>query len=84
MQEGETFPFIKQMVAQADFGDAKVIDIDGLRVEFDDGWGLIRASNTTPVLVLRFEADNPQALERIQNQFREQLRKVKPDLALPF
>ncbi len=60
------------------------ISIDGLRVDFDDGWGLVRASNTTPSLVLRFEADNADALKRIQAQFKELLLRIKPDLNIPF
>jgi phosphomannomutase len=58
---------------------AEVVTIDGLRVEFDDGFGLIRASNTTPVLVLRFEGKTPEALKRIEALMMEQLHRVKPD-----
>ena len=58
--------------------------IDGLRVDWPDGWGLVRASNTTPVLVMRFDADSQAALARIQEVFREQLLALQPDLALPF
>jgi phosphomannomutase/phosphoglucomutase len=65
-------------------GSAKVIDIDGLRVEFADGWGLVRPSNTSPALILRFEADTAEALQRIQETFRTALRAVSPDLKLPF
>jgi len=61
-----------------------VIRIDGLRVEYADGFGLARASNTTPVIVLRFEADNAGALARIQNEFRGVLARAKPGVALPF
>jgi phosphomannomutase/phosphoglucomutase len=53
-------------------------------VDWNDGWGLVRASNTTPVLVLRFDADSSDALARIQAAFREQLLAIKPDLVLPF
>jgi phosphomannomutase/phosphoglucomutase len=69
---------------QATFEDASVITIDGLRVDWSDGWGLVRASNTTPVLVLRFEADNEAALRRIQQVFRQQLLAVNRALKLPF
>jgi phosphomannomutase/phosphoglucomutase len=55
-----------------------------LRVEYADGFGLARASNTTPVIVLRFEADTPAALQRIQQDFRRVLLNVKPDAVLPF
>jgi phosphomannomutase/phosphoglucomutase len=69
---------------RASFEDASVISIDGLRVDWPDGWGLVRASNTTPVLVLRFEADNEGALKRIQQVFRRQMLAVDPALKLPF
>jgi phosphomannomutase/phosphoglucomutase len=69
---------------RASFEGASVITIDGLRVDWPDGWGLVRASNTTPVLVLRFEADNEAALKRIQQIFRQQLLAVNPALKLPF
>ncbi len=58
--------------------------IDGLRVEYPDGFGLVRASNTTPVLVLRFEADSRAALARIRDDFRRVLLAAKPDVRLPF
>ena len=58
--------------------------IDGVRAEFEDGWGLVRASNTTPVLVLRFEADNDAALQRIMGEFRHVMQQVEPGLQLPF
>ncbi len=61
-----------------------MIRIDGLRVEYADGFGLARASNTTPVVVLRFEADNAAALARIQDEFRRVLAHAKPGVALPF
>lgn len=82
--EGEHHAVIKELVAQATFPDAEVTTIDGLRADFHDGFGLVRASNTTPVLVLRFEGDNPEALERITHQFRALLLKVRPDINLPF
>jgi phosphomannomutase/phosphoglucomutase len=69
---------------RASFEDASVISIDGLRVDWPDGWGLVRASNTTPVLVLRFEADTEEALKRIQQVFRRQMLAVDPALKLPF
>ena len=61
-----------------------MIRIDGLRVEYADGFGLARASNTTPVIVLRFEADNSAALARIQDDFRQVLARAKPGVKLPF
>lgn len=84
LPDGENAKFMEQLISAADFNDGKIIDIDGLRVEFTDGWGLVRASNTMPVLVLRFEADNKTAFKRIQSQFKDLLIKVSPDLAIPF
>jgi phosphomannomutase / phosphoglucomutase len=60
------------------------VRIDGLRVEYPDGFGLARASNTTPVIVLRFEADNSAALERIKGEFRRVLAAAKPGIVLPI
>ncbi|MGR9012278.1 MAG: phosphomannomutase/phosphoglucomutase [Gammaproteobacteria bacterium] len=84
MEEGENFTFIKSLFAAANFSDGKITDIDGLRVDFTDGWGLVRASNTTPSLVIRFEADSEVAMHRIQEQFRALMKKIKPNIALPF
>jgi phosphomannomutase / phosphoglucomutase len=85
MAEGEPFVLLDELKRSARFeGAREVIDIDGLRVEYADGFGLARPSNTTPVVVLRFEADNPAALERIQADFRRVLRTARPQLALPF
>jgi phosphomannomutase/phosphoglucomutase len=84
LPEGEHRHVIEQLFAEANFPDGNILSIDGLRVDFEDGWGLVRASNTTPSLVLRFEADNEEALARIQAQFRALLLKVKPDLKIPF
>lgn len=84
LQEGENFKFIDALLSVAKFPDASVNTIDGLRVDFPDGWGLVRASNTTPSLVMRFEADSRAALLNIQDRFRELLQKVKPDIELPF
>ena len=85
MQEGENFALIAQLQKTAQFPHAReVITIDGLRVEFEDGFGLMRASNTTPVVVLRFEADTAESLTRIQDEFRHVLHQAAPDLTLPF
>lgn len=78
--EGEPKEVIRRLRETARFDGAReVITIDGLRVEYDDGFGLVRASNTTPVLVLRFEGHTPQALQRIETQMLAALRSVKPD-----
>ncbi|MCO5095944.1 MAG: phosphomannomutase/phosphoglucomutase [Rhodocyclaceae bacterium] len=85
MQEGEPHALIARLQKSARFEGAQdIITIDGLRVEYADGFGLMRASNTTPVLVLRFEADSAAALKRIQDDFRRVLRTAKPDLLLAF
>lgn len=78
--EGEPHQLVTQLVANAEFdASAKVSTIDGLRADWPDGFGLVRASNTTPVLVLRFEGQTPEALERIRTQFLALVRNVKPD-----
>ncbi|MGB0514258.1 MAG: phosphomannomutase/phosphoglucomutase, partial [Wenzhouxiangellaceae bacterium] len=84
MSEGEPHPFVETFQQQARFDGATLHTIDGVRAEFEDGFGLLRASNTTPVLVLRFEGRDEQALTRIQKQFREAMLAIKPDLKLPF
>jgi phosphomannomutase/phosphoglucomutase len=85
MAEGEPVAFMTRLLARADFGpDARLITVDGLRVEFPHGWGLVRSSNTTPSLVLRFEANDPAAMGAIQARFRRQLLMLQADLALPF
>ena len=84
-KEGEHHALIAQLQKNAKFPDAQeIISIDGLRVEYADGFGLMRASNTTPVIVLRFEADNEAALKRIQQDFRHALLSANPTLQLPF
>jgi phosphomannomutase/phosphoglucomutase len=85
MAEGENFALIERLQRDAKFDGARdIITIDGLRVEYDDGFGLARPSNTTPVVVLRFEADTSAALARIQSDFRRVLLAAKPDAQLPF
>jgi len=82
--EETKFSFIEQFVQRANFPKAELTTIDGLRVDFVDGWGLLRASNTTPCLIMRFEANDKLALERIQAQFRQQLLAIDSGLNLPF
>lgn len=85
MREGEPHALIAKLKQSAHFPQAiEVISIDGLRVEYADGFGLMRASNTTPVLVFRFEANHEAALLRIQRTFREILLQARPDLKIPF
>ena len=83
--EGENFTLVEELKRTAKFdGATEVIRIDGMRVEYPDGFGLARPSNTTPVVVIRFEADTPQALARIQADFRRAILAVKPGAVLPF
>jgi len=84
VEEGEQYVFIEKFVAAAKFEGARIATIDGVRADWSDGWGLVRASNTTPVLVLRFDAKDSEALARIKEVFREQLLAVDPKLTLPF
>ena len=85
MNEGEPFELVRKLREEARFDGAReVITIDGVRVEYPDGFGLARASNTTPVVVLRFEADSEAALTRIQQDFRTAIDKVWPGLSMPF
>jgi phosphomannomutase/phosphoglucomutase len=85
MKEGEPHTLIAQLQKEAKFDGAQnIITIDGLRVEYADGFGLMRPSNTTPVIVLRFEADNEAALKRIQEQFRQVIVTAAPEAKLPF
>ncbi len=85
LQEGENFALIERLQREGRFeGTHEIIRIDGVRVEYADGFGLARPSNTTPVIVLRFEADTSAALKRIQEDFRRAILALKPDAALPF
>ena len=83
--EGENYTLMDTLKKNAKFeGAQEIIRIDGVRVEYADGFGLARPSNTTPVIVLRFEADTEAAIKRIQNDFRLALLAVKPGMELPF
>ncbi|CAE6739669.1 phosphomannomutase/phosphoglucomutase [Candidatus Nitrotoga fabula] len=85
LKEGENYALIARLQKDAKFTNVQnLITIDGLRVEYADGFGLMRSSNTTPVVVLRFEADNEEALARIQHDFRRVLLNAEPGLQLPF
>ena len=84
MKEGENHAFILEMQDKARFVDAKITTIDGVRADFVDGWGLVRASNTTPILVLRFEADSEESLQRIKDAFKQQMQAIDNELRMPF
>ncbi|MEC7107187.1 MAG: phosphomannomutase/phosphoglucomutase [Pseudomonadota bacterium] len=80
--ETRKFEVMDELASSGDFADGRMTTIDGIRVDFDDRWGLIRPSNTSPVLSLRFEADSAAALERVQDEFQTQLSNV--DATLTF
>jgi phosphomannomutase/phosphoglucomutase len=80
--EEKKFKLVEQL-QKAQFPTGKVSTIDGIRVDYADGWGLVRASNTTPVLVLRFEGESQAVLERIQNEFQQHLHAVDAKLTVP-
>lgn len=82
--EGEHYLFMDKLKSIADFKDAIIFDLDGIRADFADGWGLVRPSNTTPVLVMRFEGETPEALERIKQRFKAWIHQVDATLKLPF
>ena len=85
LDEGEPHALVRKLQASKPFpGAQRVLTIDGVRAEYADGFGLARASNTTPVIVIRFEADNAAALERIKTDFRAALQPLKPDAPLPY
>ena len=85
LAEGEPHALVAKLQRSKPFpGAERVLTIDGVRAEYADGFGLARASNTTPVIVLRFEADTREALARIQEEFRRALAPLKPEAALPF
>lgn len=84
LEEGQSDELMRALDAHKVFDDARLVELDGLRVEFASGWGLIRASNTMPALTFRFEADDAGALEQIKERFRDLLRRVAPDLQAPF
>ena len=85
LAEGENFALIDKLQKEARFeGATDILTIDGVRAEYPDGFGLARSSNTTPVVVLRFEGDNAAALARIQDAFRRAILAVAPDVTLPF
>ena len=84
LPQAELDDFMNELLGRVDFPDANIIMIDGVRADFEDGWGLVRASNTTPSLILRFEGRDKAALERVQDLFRKLMLDIKPDLSLPF
>jgi len=84
LSEDEHAGFMEELVEKMAVSDADVIDIDGLRIEYSDGWGLVRPSNTSPYIILRFEGENEAVLDRIKAEFRAAIQLVKADVELPF
>ncbi len=84
MEEGAHYRFMERFVKSAKFEQARITSIDGIRADFDDGWGLVRCSNTTPCLVLRFEGNDETALARVQALFRTQILMLDKSIKLPF
>ncbi len=84
MEEGESRQLIRQLAGEGRFDGAEIITVDGIRAEYPNGWGLVRASNTMPGLSLRFEADSVDELHDIQQRFKQQILQIKPTLILLF
>ncbi len=84
LEEGQPQKVMNAIEQLPDLPGARMVKIDGLRAEFEQGWGLVRASNTTPTLLFRFEADTQEGLEQVQSIFRDMLAKVAPELTPPF
>ena len=84
ISEQAKFALVQRLEDEADFSPGKVTTLDGVRVDYSDGWGLLRASNTTPALIARFEGKDAEAMQRIQAQFKEQLQTVDASLEIPF
>jgi phosphomannomutase/phosphoglucomutase len=84
LAEGEPHALIKKLQGMNAFAGARVLTIDGVRADYADGFGLARASNTSPVIVLRFEGDDEAALNRIKEEFRKALQPLRPEVPLPY
>ncbi len=84
MQEGENTELMEKLIESGGMPGAKLIQIDGIRAEYEYGWGLVRPSNTIPAIIFRFEAEDMKGLKRVQDVFREQLLSIDPGLDLPF
>ena len=83
-KDGEQHVFIEKFVQQSNFADAELSTIDGVRADYKYGWGLVRASNTTPSLVIRFEAEDENKLNQIKQDFKKQILAVDSSINLPF
>jgi phosphomannomutase/phosphoglucomutase len=83
-EDGAQHDFMKKFASAVELPNAKITTIDGIRADYDSGWGLVRASNTTPSLVIRFEADTESTIETIKDDFRQQMSKTDASIKLPF
>ena len=83
-EDGAQHTFMKKFADVVNLPNANITTIDGIRADYKNGWGLVRASNTTPSLVIRFEADDESIIEEIKKDFREQMINTDPDIQLPF
>jgi phosphomannomutase/phosphoglucomutase len=84
VDDAEKFEVMANIVSNADFPTGKINTLDGLRVDFTDGWGLVRASNTSAALTARFEATTEENLATIMQAFSTQISRAEPDIKLPF
>lgn len=84
LTEGTATALVERLVSHGQWGDGKITTLDGIRVDYADGWGLVRPANTEPALTLRFEADSDESLQRIQQLFRDQLAAIDPEVATRF
>jgi phosphomannomutase/phosphoglucomutase len=84
MADDKKFAFMEEFAKDAKFADGKLFSLDGVRVDWDFGFGLVRASNTSPYLILRFEANSETNLKAIQDLFRSKLLSIQPTLQMPF
>ncbi len=84
LKEDEHINFMEEFSKNAFKFNAEIIDIDGLRIEHDDGWGLVRPSNTSPYIIFRFEADTGSVLKRMEDEFRNIITSFRKDLKIPF
>ena len=80
--DDEKFALVEKLIAENNFKDAKLTTLDGLLVDFPKAWGLVRASNTTPALSMRFEADSEEALTQLKELFKRELHSIAPELEL--
>jgi phosphomannomutase/phosphoglucomutase len=84
LEEGHAETVMEALDLLPEIPNARMVKIDGLRAEFEEGWGLVRASNTTPALLFRFEAESEEGMAKVQTVFRDLIKKVEPQLQLPF